>query len=54
MNMASEYMHTQYNRVFTVKRPRNVKQLLIFKLLILKKCYISHGQKLAAQRLYQN
>ena len=33
---ASEYMHTQYNRVFTVKRARAVKNLLILKLLMKK------------------
>ena len=36
MNTAYEYMHTQYNTVFTIKRARTVKKLLIFKLLMNK------------------
>ena len=32
------------NRVFTVKRAINVKNFLIFKLLIIKKIYVSLGK----------
>ena len=54
MYMASEYMHKQYNRVFTIKRARNMKNFLIFKLLISEKMLCSQQKKISSPELVHN
>ena len=51
MYMASEYIHTQYIRVFTFKRLRNVKNFLTFKLLISKKTLCFQRKKISSPQI---